>query len=308
VALLFFSEDDDPQAWGEALRRRVPDIDFRVWPDMGNPAEIDAALVWLPPPGLLAKLPNLRAIFSLAAGVDAMLRDASLPDLPLCRMVDRSLTATMGEYVLASVLWYHRSFDIYEAQQREGIWALRLPAPPHATVVGVMGLGELGAHAAGVLCKHGFTVHGWSRKPKSLPDVVSFAGAEQIRTFLEGVSILVCLLPLTAETENILGGDLFKAVAPGTRLINVARGRHVAEQDLLVALDSGQIGHATLDVTRQEPLPEAHPFWRHPRVRITPHSASYSQPESGAEMVAENLRRLRENRPLLHVVDRRRGY
>jgi glyoxylate/hydroxypyruvate reductase A len=308
VALLFYSEDDDPAAWGEALRRRLPDLDFRVWPEAGDPEDIDAALVWLPPSGMLAGLPRLKAVFSLAAGVDAMLRDPTLPDLPLCRMVDRSLTTTMGEYVLACVLWYHRSFDRYEAQQREARWQLHLPSPPEATVVGIMGMGELGAHVAGVLREQGFGVRGWSRTLKRVEGVTSFAGPEQLAEFLQPVGILVCLLPLTAETENMLDARLFGLLPRGARLIQVARGRHLVDEDLIAALNSGQLGHATLDVMRQEPLPERHPFWRHPQIRLTPHSASYSQPESGAEPVAENLRRLREGRPLLHVVDRRRGY
>jgi glyoxylate/hydroxypyruvate reductase A len=308
VALLFYSEDDDPAAWGDALRKRVPKLDFRVWPEIGDPADVDAALVWMPPPSMLAGLPNLKAIFSLAAGVDAMLRDPTLPDLPLCRMVDRSLTMTMGEYVLSCVLWYHRSFDRYEAQQREARWHLHLPAPPEATVIGIMGMGELGAHVAGVLRAQGFTVRGWSRVEKRIDGVTSFAGPESLADFLKAVGILVCLLPLTAETENMLDARLFSLLPAGARLVQVARGRHVVDQDLIAALDSGQLGHATLDVMRQEPLPASHPFWRHPKVRLTPHSASYSQPESGAEPVAENLRRLHEGRPLLHVVDRRRGY
>jgi len=308
LALLFFSEDDDPVAWSAALRARLPDLDIRVWPAIGSPEEIEAALVWLPPPGLLASLPRLRAIFSLGAGVDAMLADPTLPDLPLCRMVDPSLTATMAEYVLACVLWYHRQFDVYARQQAERRWKLHLPGPAAATRVGVMGLGVLGSATAATLAAHGFTVRGWSRTPRAVAGVECFAGQPGLGTFLAGADILVCLLPLTRETEDILNAALLDRLPEGARLIQVGRGRQLVEADLLAALDTGRLVHATLDVVREEPLPPAHPFWTHPRIRLTPHSASYCQPATGAATVAENIRRLRDGRALLHVVDRQRGY
>lgn len=309
MALLFASPDDDPVAWTRALRQRLPDLEVRVFPDLGDPAAIEAALVWLPPPGLLASLPNLRAIFSLGAGVDRLLEDPTLPaDIPLCRMVDPSLTASMAEFVLLHVLRYHRDLDLYEAQQRRAEWRLVLPKPPSATVVGLLGLGELGAASARLLARHGFAVRGWSRTHKAIEGVRCFAGPEEFDAFLAEVGVLVCLLPLTPQTRGIVNASLFDRLPAGARLVNLARGAHLVEQDLLDALDTGRLAHATLDVFVQEPLPKDHPFWRHPRITITPHAASYSLPESGAEIVAENLRRLRDGRPLLHVVDRARGY
>jgi glyoxylate/hydroxypyruvate reductase len=308
LALLFYSKDDDPAAWRDALQRRVPGLEVRLWPEMGDPAEITMALVWLPPPGLLASLPNLQAVFSLAAGIDAMLRDATLPDLPLCRMVDPSLTSSMSEFVLTHVLRYHRHLDLYALQQQNGLWRLHLPQAAAATRVGIMGLGVLGEDAARLLVHNDFTVKGWSRTPKRLEGVACFAGQERQKAFLADLDILVCLLPLTPETENILDRRLFAALPEGARLVNVARGRHLVEADLLEALEEGRIAHATLDVFRDEPLPEGHPFWAHPKITITPHAASYSLPESGADTVAENISRLRAGRPLLHVVDRGRGY
>jgi glyoxylate/hydroxypyruvate reductase A len=309
LALLFASPDDDPVAWTRALRQRLPGLEVRVFPELGDPAEIEAALVWLPPSGLLARLPNLRAIFSLGAGVDRLLEDPTLPaDVPLCRMVDPSLTASMAEFVLLHVLRYHRDLDLYEAQQRRGEWRLVLPKPAAATVVGLLGLGELGAASARLLARHGFTVRGWSRTRKVIEGVRCFAGAEELDAFLAEVGVLVCLLPLTPQTRGILNAALFARLPIGARLVNLARGAHLVEGDLLDALDSGRLAHATLDVFVREPLPKDHPFWRHPRITITPHAASYSLPESGAEIVAENLRRLRDGRPLLHVVDRARGY
>lgn len=308
MALLFYSLDDDPAAWRREILRRLPDLDFRIWPDIGDPADIDVALVWRPPPGLLRSLPNLRAILSLAAGVDAMLADASLPDLPLCRMVDRSLTVTMSEFVLLQVLKYHRGLDLYARAQRRARWELHLPPPAAETTVGVMGLGVLGEDAAGTLVRHGFTVRGWSRTRKTIEGVRSFAGDDDLGPFLAETAILVCLLPLTDATRGILNAALFARLPRGARLINVARGGHLVEPDLIDALDRGHLAHASLDVFGEEPLPADHPFWRHPAIDITPHAASYSLPESAADGVAENIRRLRAGEPLLDVVDRGRGY
>lgn len=308
MAVLFCSPDDDPLAWRKALRAQIPDIDLRFWPDIGDPQEIEAALVWLPPPGLLAVLPNLRAILSLGAGVDSLLADPTLPDLPLCRMVDPSMTAGMAELVLTLALGYHRRLDLYEAQQHRRLWRMVLPQPASATRIGIMGLGELGGAAARLLARHGFTVRGWSRSARQVEGVTGFVGAAELDGFLHGTDILVCMLPLTADTENILDARLLALLPRGARLVNVARGRHLVEADLLAALDDGHIAHATLDVFRTEPLPAEHPFWGHPRIRVLPHTASYSQAEVAAGMVAENLRRLESGRPLLHLVDRSRGY
>ncbi|MCS7269366.1 MAG: glyoxylate/hydroxypyruvate reductase A [Geminicoccaceae bacterium] len=309
MVLLFASPDDDPVAWTRALRRRLPELEIRVYPDLGDPEAIEAALVWSPPPGLLAALPRLRVILSLGAGVDRLLEDPTLPpEVPICRMVDPSLTRSMAEFVLLHVLRYHRFLDVYEEQQRRAQWRLLLPRPPEATVVGIMGLGELGTAAANLLRGHGFSVKGWSRTRKTLEGVKTYAGRDELDAFLADLSILVCLLPLTPETRGILDRGLFARLPEGARLVNLARGGHLVEEDLLEALESGRLAHATLDVFAREPLPADHPFWRHPKITVTPHAAAYSLPESGAEVVAENLRRLRAGRPLLHLVDRARGY
>jgi glyoxylate/hydroxypyruvate reductase A len=308
LALLFYSRDDDAVAWGRALASRVPDLDFRVWPEMGDPADISMALVWLPPAGLLQSLPNLRAIFSLGAGVDAMLAQPDLPDVPLCRLVDRSLTTTMSEFVLANVLHYHRDLDLFQAQQQAARWQLVLPQPAAARRVGIMGLGELGGHAAATLRDHGFKVRGWSRSTRRLEGVETFAGSDGLDPFLAGSDILVCLLPLTAETEGLLDARLFAALPRGAVLIHVGRGRQLVPADLMAALDRGQLRGAMLDVTPVEPLPADDPLWRHPGIRITPHAASYALPETAAETIAANIENLRAGRPLAAVVDRRRGY
>jgi glyoxylate/hydroxypyruvate reductase A len=305
---LFYSQDDDPDAWGRALLGLMPELDFRVWPAIGDPAEIDMALVWLPPKGLLQGLPNLKAIFSLAAGVDAMLAQDDLPDVPLCRLIDPSLTRTMAEFVLANVLYYHRDLDRFARQQAAASWDLVLPTAAAARTVGVMGLGELGSATAALLQAHGFRVQGWSRSPRQLDGITTYAGEAGFRPFLEGSDFLVCLLPLTAETAGMLDARVFAHLPEGAVLIQVGRGRQLVPADLIAALDSGRLRGALLDVTPEEPLPPESPLWRHPGIRITPHAASYALPETAAETVAANIRRLAKGLPLEAVVDRDRGY
>jgi glyoxylate/hydroxypyruvate reductase A len=308
VALMFLSPDDPAEAWRKALLRRMPELDVRIWPEVGDPAEIEIALVWRPPPGELARYPNLRAILSLGAGVDGLLAQPDLPDVPIARMVDPSLTRTMSEYVLLAVLRHHRGFDRFDRAQRAARWEFALPSPPADRRVGVMGQGVLGQDAARRLAAHGFPVAGWSRTPKQVPEVESFAGADQLEGFLARSDVLVCLLPATAATRGILGADNFARLPRGAFVVNAARGDHLVEQDLIAALDAGHLAGATLDVFTQEPLPASHPLWRHPKVLITPHVASYCWPESAAEGVVEDVRRVLAGELPRHVVDRKRGY
>lgn len=308
MAVLFHSPEEDATAWSRALRERLPGLDVRVTPDVGDPREIDAALVWRAPPGMLAGFPNLRLIQSLGAGVDGLLADPDLPDVPLCRLVDGSMARSMSEFVLTLVLKYHRRLDHYAREQRAGRWTFLLPDPPAATRVGIMGLGELGAHAAGVLAGQGFTVRGWSRGRRDLPGCATFAGADGLPDFLAATDILVCLLPLTPTTRGILDARLLAGLPAGARLINVGRGAHQVEADLLAALDGGRLAHASLDCFAEEPLPPDHPFWSHPRIDVTPHIAAFADPDSAADAVADNLRRLADGRPLRHLVERARGY
>jgi glyoxylate/hydroxypyruvate reductase A len=308
VALLFLSPDDPAEAWRAELQARIPRLDVRIWPEVGDPADIDIALVWRPPPGELARYPKLQAILSLAAGIDGLIADPDLPDVPIARMVDPSLTRTMTEYVLLAVLRHHREFDRFERAQRAREWAYAFPPQAADRQVGLMGLGELGRAAARALVAHGFQVLGWSRSPKALDGVVSYAGRSELHPFLHRAEILVCLLPLTADTAGILDAATFAELPHGACVINVARGQHLVEADLIEALDSGHLGGATLDVFRAEPLPSGNPLWDHPKVLVTPHVASYSVPATAAEGVAANIRRIRAGEPLLHQVDRARGY
>lgn len=309
MALLFKSDSDRVEWWKTELVRRMPDLEVRVWPQAGELKDIEFALVWNLGHGILKTFPNLRVIFSLGAGVDHLFADPNLPrQVPVCRVVDKNLTQRMTEYVALHALRYHRRQPELDALQRETKWDELYNPTAQERAVGVMGLGVLGADAARRLAMLGFKVAGWSRSAKSLPGVESFHGDAGLEPFLARTEILVCLLPLTPATEGILDRKLFAKLPKGAALINAARGRHLVEADLLAALESGQLAHAALDVFRTEPLPQEHPFWRHPRVTISPHIASITDPRTTADLVAENVRRLRAGKPLLHVVDPDLGY
>ena len=309
MALLLKSYVERVDDWHRALRALLPDVPVHDWPYDGDPREIEFALVWGPPRGALRRFPNLKAIFSIGAGIDHLASDPELPEhVPVVRMVDPGLTAGMTEFVLLSVLYHHRFMLDYAAQQRAKDWREIAQVPAGRRRIGVMGLGVLGGAAAAALAHLGFAVAGWSRSPKRQPGIAAFHGAEGWLPFLARSDILVCMLPLTAETEGILNARAFAALPRGAAVINVARGGHVVEADLLAALDSGQIGGATLDVFRDEPLPLESRFWSHPRVVLTPHIASMTTPDSAAKAVVDNIRRLRAGQPLEHVVDPRRGY
>lgn len=310
MAILFQSVDDPPEVWREHLQAAMPDADIRVWPDeVGDESEIDYALVWQPPAGMLKRFPNLKAIISLGAGVDHLASDPELPrDVPVVRMVDRGLVVGMTEFVTLAVLRHHRRLREYEESQRRHTWERHGVPLAMSRRVGILGLGVLGRDAADVLVKLRFDVAGWARAPKEVPGVTCYHGPDGLNDLLARTDILVCLLPLTEETEGILNADTLGRLPPGASVVNVARGGHVAEEDLLAALDSGQIGEATLDVFRDEPLPADHPFWSHPRVLVTPHVASITPPETAAKVVAETIRSHQAGEPLEHVVDFDKGY
>jgi len=309
MVLLFRSSSDSADLWRSELQKHFPGLVMRVFPEIGDPTEIDAALVWKPKAGLLASLPNLKLIVSLGAGVDHLLADPTLPrHVPIARLVDPYMTEAMSEYVLTQVLRLHRQDFLYQAQQRERVW--RELTQPNAAQrrIGVLGLGEFGSDAARKLAVLGFKVAGWSRSERRLPGIESFNGPDGLLALARRSDILVCLLPLTPETEGILNARLFAALPKGASLVNAARGAHLVEADLLAALESGQLAAAVLDVFQQEPLPPEHPFWTHPRIVVTPHTAAATHAPTAAPGVGENLRRLAEGRPLINLVDPARGY
>jgi glyoxylate/hydroxypyruvate reductase A len=295
--------------WRDALQALLPEVECRSWDDAGDKAQVEYAVVWKPPPGGLRTFPNLKCIVSMGAGIDHLLADPELPrDVPIIRTVGSELRQRMREYLALHVLRFHRRLPDIEAAQARKDWDQIITPPAPRRGIGVMGLGNMGAEAARTLADLGFAVRGWSRRPKRLHGIDCFHGEEELPAFLEKCEILVCLLPLTASTESILNRRLFARLPKGACLINVGRGPHLVESDLIPALDSGQLGGATLDVLRREPPPEDHPFWTHPKILLTPHIASLIDPEAGARVIAENLRRFRAGLPVPDIVDLKQGY
>ena len=306
--VVLLSATDDLRSLQAQLREQAPDLEVFMQGEPGA-TEAEVAACWRPPVGSLGALENLRLVHSVAAGIDNLLHDPSLPlHVPVCRIVDPDHRQGMAEYVLWGVLHFHRHFDEVLARQPSGRWQ----TPPQRTAlecrVGVLGLGALGAHAAGLLAQLGFSVRGWARSAKDIASVETYAGPEQLPAFLDGLHILVCLLPLTAETRGLLDAQAFARLAPGAGLINCGRGEHVVRADLLDALDSGQLRGAVLDVFEEEPLPADDPLWRHPRLSLTPHMASVASEASVARQLIANIRRLEQGEPLLNSADPRNGY
>jgi glyoxylate/hydroxypyruvate reductase A len=299
--------------WYARFRREGGGRDIRCWPETGEPADIAYACGWRPPPGVFAALPNLKAIFNLGAGVDAMLADPTLPDVPLARAVHPDLTARMTEYVLLHVLMHHRRQRLYDAQQRARIWRGHPQPAASAVTVGVMGLGAIGTAIAAALRHVGFRVTGWSRTASRLPEIECFHGPEGLDAFLSRTEILVCLLPATPATAGILNLDLFRKLRRGgplggAYLVNAGRGQLQVDADILAALDEGSLAGATLDVFPAEPLPEESPLWLHPKVTVTPHNAGDLDPDVLVADVLAQIDRCEQGLPLANVIDRDRGY
>ncbi|BAL24838.1 glyoxylate/hydroxypyruvate reductase A [Azoarcus sp. KH32C] len=308
MSFLYKADPERGAVWARLFAERAPDIDFRIWPDIGNPSAVRYLAAWEPPENLAETFPNVKVVFSVGAGVDQFDFSRIPPEVPVVRMIESGLVAGMVEYATLAVLAAHRDWLPYAAQQREGVWNPIRVRTAGSRRVGVLGMGVLGQAVLAKLQGFGFQCAGWSRTARELPGIESYAGEEGMDAFLARTDILVCLLPLTNATRGILSRDLFERLPPRSVLVNVGRGGHLVEQDLLDALDSGRLSAAILDVFDTEPLPPGHPFWRHPRIMVTPHIASMTQPETAVEAVLENLRRHREGLPLIGLVDRRQGY
>ncbi len=308
------TENWSPARW----KQRFNEVcgDRRVWlvtEAGGDPADVHYAAVWKPAAGELSAFPNLRVIFNLGAGVDALMADKSLPKVPLVRVVVGDLTARMTEYVVLHVLMHHRQELYLRESQRLRRWAPKFQWPAAAVSVGILGLGNLGADAADVLKRIGFRVAGWSNSPKRIDGIECFHGKPQLERFLQRTDILVCLLPLTPETRHILNRDLFSKLnrtgplgAPA--VINAGRGGLQNEADILACLDDGTLGAVSLDVFAQEPLPPESPFWSHPKVVLTPHNAADTDPDEISKYVARQIASFEAGRPLENIVDPARGY
>lgn len=282
---------------------------FRIWPDCEPRKAIRYALVWRQPPGSLAKLPNLKAILVLGAGVDSVLSDPGLPaDVPVVRLVDAGLPGPMAEYALYAVLHFQRRMADYFEQQRAAIWRPLDELLARQWPVGVMGLGVIGAAVAQRIAAQGYPVAGWSRSGKPVEGIDVFTGASGLEPFLARTRVLVNVLPLTPHTRGILSASTFAAMPCGSYVVNIGRGGHVTDAGLIAALDSGQLAGAMLDVFDQEPLPATHPFWRHPKVIVTPHVAAPTLASESEAQVVDNIGRLERGELPVGIVDRDKGY
>lgn len=311
--IIYYHPLFNAQEWLAGIKQRLPQAEIREW-QRGDERPADYALVWRPPHEMLANRRDLKAVFALGAGVNAILdqerkHPGTLPaGVPLLRLEDTGMAQQMQEYALSYVLRYFRRFDEYQALQQRQEWQ---PLDPHSLddfTIGILGAGVLGQSVARKLTEFGFSVRCWSRSAKQIDGVQSFAGEAQRAAFLDGVKLLINLLPNTPETVGILNRELFAQLSSGAYLINIARGAHLVEADLLAALEQGQLAAATLDVFAREPLPQDHPFWRHPRVTITPHIAAITLPQQAMDQIAANIRALEAGHAPAGVVDRQRGY
>lgn len=304
----FHSNLDDPLEWHATLASAFPDLQFIIGPQCDAPESVDIALVWTPPPQGLGRFTKLRAVLSLGAGVDQLDLEKLDPRIPVARLVDPILTKRMVEYCKAAVFYLHRDFHVHSRNQAARLWKFSAPMDASARRVLVLGLGELGSAVATGLAAEGFTVTGWSRSGRTLPGVHSIQGDSALAADVAKTDILINLLPLTTHTLGILNQRLFSNFRPGTCLINVGRGGHLVEEDLLEAIDLGKVGAAFLDVFSQEPLDPTHPFWSRQQIHVTPHVASLSDPRHSAAAVIENVRRAMAGQSLLNAVDRAVGY
>lgn len=308
MSVLLVSKKRDFSALKKHIQTIDSNIDVEIWPAVANPDRVQLAVAWNQPENVFAKFPNLKAITSLGAGVDHLVRDATIPESKnLTRMVLPSLKQQVADYVLMSVLNILRHSHTYYRQKQRAEWSEHQPIEKDDLRIGVMGLGQLGSVTAKKLEQNGFHVSGWARTKKELSSIRTYTSGE-IDIFLREVNILVCLLPLTPETTGILNLKTIKQLKQPAFIINAARGEHLVDEDLIYALDTDRIRHATLDVFTDEPLPESHPFWNRDKITITPHIAALTNEKEAAELIVENYKRLLSGMKLLNPVSRKFKY
>ncbi len=308
-AIAYISRDTDGVLWKKALEAALGPIDFRTLDNLGDKAGIEVVLAWKPPAGLIASFPNVKLIVSLGMGVDHLLADDKLPEgVPIVRIMDDGLVGQMSEYALYWALRHHRDIDKYAASQRAKQWKVEDFVDTLHRRIGILGLGTIGQDTAKKFAALGFPTAGWSRTKKSLPGIETFHGPDGLARVLAQSDILVNVLPLTRDTKGLLDAKLFAALPRGAYLINMARGGHVVDEALLAALDSGHLSGAALDVFNQEPLPQEHRYWTHPKVQVTPHVAGATNPRTASPGVIENIRNVRAGKPLINTVDPKSGY
>ncbi|MDP3834213.1 MAG: glyoxylate/hydroxypyruvate reductase A [Hydrogenophaga sp.] len=304
--ITFCCTDTKAEPWLAGLRAALPQSTVTAWQAGAPPAE--HAVVWAPPQQFLDEQHGLKALFNIGAGVDALLKLKLPPGVKVVRLDDAGMSVQMAEYVCHAVIRHFREFDGYEADVAEGKWSYRKPRLRADYPVGVMGLGVLGERVARALRQFDFPVHGWSRTPKAVEGVVCHAGIDRFDSFLSSCRVLVNLLPLTPDTHDILNRKTLARLLPGGYLVNVARGAHLVDDDLLALLDSGHMAGATLDVFRTEPLPAGHAFWKHPKITVTPHTSARTLRDESIAQIAGKILALERGDPIAGLVDPVRGY
>ena len=309
MTLLFHGLEQRGLVWREIVSARVPQMPFLRWGhDEVDPLTVRYIAAWNAPPEFIAQFPNLEILFSVGAGIDQLPLDELPPQVRVVRMVEQRIITGMAEYVAMACLALHRDLPFFISEQRAGRWSYRHTRLASESRIGIMGLGELGRASLEILRPMGFPLSGWSRSPRVIEGVSCFSGEAGFEAFLAQSDILVCLLPLTDETRGILCRETFAKMPVGGAVVNAGRGGHLIADDLIAALDAGQLRVAMLDVTSPEPLPESHAFYRHPAIFLTPHVAAETRHETAGNVLADNVERLLAGEPLLGEVDRARGY
>lgn len=308
MALLYKADPVRGEHWRRLFAEHAPDIEWRAWPDIGDPRDIQYLAAWQAPDDVETLLPNLQVLFALSAGVDQLDLSRLPTTLPVVRLLDPGISQGMCEYASFAVLSLHRDMLRYRQQQAERCWQAHRLVPAGQRRVGVMGLGLQARQILATLKTFGFALSGWARSEHDIEGVACFAGDEQLPAFLGQCEIVLCVLPLTEQTRGILNRQLFLHLPKGAALVNMGRGGHLVEADLLEALADGQLSAAVLDVLEQEPAPMDHPFWHHPQILLTPHIAAMTQPESAFGVLLENIRRHQRGESMLGLVDRERSY
>jgi glyoxylate/hydroxypyruvate reductase A len=306
MRISFCCTDTKAAPWLEGLRRALPEAEVQEWQTGAPPA--DHAVVWAPPQQFLDEQPGLKGIFNIGAGVDALMKLRLPRGAQVVRIDDGGMAVQMAEFVCHALIRRFRELDGYEADIAAGKWSYRRPRQRQDYPVGIMGLGVLGERVARAVAHFEFPVLGWSRSPKVVAGVRCYSGAEQFDEFLRATRVLVCLLPLTPETEGVMNARSLSLLQPGAYVINVARGGHLVDEDLVALLDSGHLAGATLDVFRTEPLPAGHPFWKHPKITVTPHTSARTLRDESIAQIAGKIRALERGEPIAGVVDVERGY
>ena len=307
--MLYLYTPDQPERYLRLLQEALPDEAIACWPQEVDAATVTHAAVWAPPDGFFTRFPNLRTVFVMGAGVDKLLQRKDVPqDVTLIRLTDAGMAQQMTEYCLYGVLHYQRQIDRYAQQQRNRQWKPLDTRLACDVRVGVLGLGELGGRVAQDLARLGYRVSGWSRRLRQIENVRCLHGEEGLRELLPQTDVLFCVLPSTPETRHLLDAETLALLPDDAALINAGRGALIDEEALLARLDGGQLRFALLDVFAEEPLPEGHRFWNHPRVLVTPHIAADTVPEDAVAQIASNLRALTGGKPVTGQIDRQRGY